>query len=312
MAALADRRHLPRPDRQRVHRRHRRERDEVGRRSSPCAASSTSAPADELVAFARAQRAAGPRPHAAVAQPAPGLAHRGRRLRRHRRRPSCARSCASTSSTSSATSAARSSTGTSSTRSSTTTATCATRSGCGSSAPGYIADAFRWAHQADPHGQALPQRLQRRVPVRRRATPTTQLAQRPQQASASRCTASAPRATSACSTACPPPCTIAGTSRGFEALGLETSITEVDVRMIMPAGQRQAAGPGAGLQRPAAGLPARPALRTRSPSGASPTSTPGCPASSRAKGAANLLDENFQPKPAYDELLAVLTLAGDD
>jgi hypothetical protein len=28
------------------------------------------------------------------------------------------------------------------------------------------------------------------------------------------------------------------------------------------------------------------------------------------QGAANLLDENFQPKPAYNELLAVLTIAG--
>ena len=45
---------------------------------------------------------------------------------------------------------ARSGPGTWSTRPSTRTAPCATRSGCRSSGPSYIADAFRWAHQADP------------------------------------------------------------------------------------------------------------------------------------------------------------------
>ena len=55
-----------------------------------------------------------------------------------------------TSSTRSATSEAASlEPGTWSTRPSTTTAPCATRCGC-KIGPGYIADAFRWAHQADP------------------------------------------------------------------------------------------------------------------------------------------------------------------
>ena len=58
--------------------------------------------------------------------------------------------------------------------------------------PGYIADALRWAHQADPHGQAVPQRLQHRGgrPEERRLLPAGQGAEG---AGTSRSTASASR-----------------------------------------------------------------------------------------------------------------------
>lgn len=103
--------------------------------------------------------------------------------------------------------------------------------------------------------------------------------------------------------------TVAANLERFEELGLETSITEADVRMLMPSDtvklQAQANGYNTLLQ--------------------------GCllasdctsfvvwgytdryswvPGFFEGEGAANLLDENFQPKPAYQAALATLELAG--
>ena len=172
--------------------------------------------------------------------------------------------------------------------------------------PDYIADAFRWAHQADPAAKlflndynieglsaksdayyALAIKLRREgVPVQGLGAQGHFGVQYGFYSAAD----------------------IAENLRRFERLGLETAITEADVRMPMPADvvklQSQAQGYTVLVQ--------------------------GCLLASRCnaivvwgytdkyswvpgvfegQGAANLLDENFQPKPAYDAVRATLALA---
>ena len=93
----------------------------------------------------------------------------------------------------------------------------------------------------------------------------------------------------------------------FEKLGLETAITEVDVRMIMPVDnvklQAQAQGYSVLLQ---GCLLAR---RCNSFTVWGFTDKYSwVPGWFDGEGAANLLDENFAPKPAYQELQAILAL----
>ncbi|MCT2581524.1 endo-1,4-beta-xylanase [Actinophytocola gossypii] len=173
--------------------------------------------------------------------------------------------------------------------------------------PGYIADAFRWAHRADPKAKLFLNdynveglsaksdayyRLARelladRVPVHGFGAQGHYGVQYGFHSAAE----------------------IAKNFGRFEALGLRTAVTEADVRMVMPTDnvklQAQAQGFSALLQ--------------------------GCLLSRRCEsftfwgftdryswvpgwfegeGAATLLDESFQPKPAYREMQAVLALAG--
>jgi endo-1,4-beta-xylanase len=94
----------------------------------------------------------------------------------------------------------------------------------------------------------------------------------------------------------------------FEALGLETSVTEADVRMIMPADtvklQAQAQGYSVLLQ---GCLLARKCTSFTVWGFTDKYSW--VPGFFEGEGAANLLDENFQPKPAYREAQAILALS---
>jgi len=173
--------------------------------------------------------------------------------------------------------------------------------------PDYIADAFRWAHQADPKAKlflndynvegvsaksdaylALATRLRAdRVPVHGMGVQGHLGVQY----------------------GFHPAGMVAENLRRFEALGLETAVTEADVRMVMPPD-------GTKLQAQAQGYS---------------TLMQGCllarrctsftvwgftdryswiPGWFEGQGAANLLDEDFAPKPAYDAVRADLALAG--
>ena len=172
--------------------------------------------------------------------------------------------------------------------------------------PGYIADAFRWAHQADPkvklylndynvegvsaksdaYYNLVKDLLRQHVPVDGFAAQGHYGVQFGFHTAAQ----------------------VAANLKRFEDLGLETSLTEVDVRMLLPVDnpklQAQAQGYSVLLQ--------------------------GCLLSKRCtsftvwgftdkyswvpgffdgQGAACLLDENLAAKPAYDELRAILALA---
>jgi endo-1,4-beta-xylanase len=174
--------------------------------------------------------------------------------------------------------------------------------------PGYIADAFRWAHQADPRARlylndynvegispksdayyALAQDLladgvpvhgmgvQGHLGVQFGFFPASNVAQNLQR---------------------------------FADLGLETSVTEADVRMLMPSDtvklQAQAQGYNTLLQ--GCLLVRRCTSFTVWGYTDRYSWVPGFFA---GEGAANLLDENFAPKPAYQAVQVTLALAGD-
>jgi endo-1,4-beta-xylanase len=95
----------------------------------------------------------------------------------------------------------------------------------------------------------------------------------------------------------------------FEALGLETSFTEVDVRMIMPTDNTklQAQANGYGILLRACLLAKRCTSFTVWGFTDKYSWVPGV---FTGEGAANLLDENFGQKPAYQAVSQTLALAG--
>lgn len=173
--------------------------------------------------------------------------------------------------------------------------------------PGYIADMFRWARQADPrvklyindynveagnpksdaYFELVKDLLRQRVPIDGFG------AQGHLGVQFGFNTASQ----------------VAANLKRFEDLGLETSLTEVDVRMLMPADtvklQAQAQGYGVLLQ---GCLLARKCTSFTVWGYTDKYSW--VPGFFEGEGAANLLDESFGPKPAYQELQAVLAIAG--
>ncbi len=173
--------------------------------------------------------------------------------------------------------------------------------------PGYIADAFRWAHQADPKAKLfvndynveglspksdaylrlVRDLLARHVPVHGFGAQGHYGVQYGFHAASE----------------------VAANFGRFESLGLETSVTEADVRMIMPPDtvklQAQAQGYSVLLQ---GCLLAR--RCTSFTVWGFTDKYSWVPGFFDGQGAANLLDENFAAKPAYREMQAVLALAG--
>jgi endo-1,4-beta-xylanase len=172
--------------------------------------------------------------------------------------------------------------------------------------PGYIADAFRWAHQADPKVKLylndfnvegisaksdayfnLVKDLQRqRVPVDGFAAQGHYGVQFGFHTAAQ----------------------VAANLKRFEDLGLETSLTEVDVRMLMPPDnpKLQAQAQGYSVLMQGCLLSKRCTSFTVWGFTDKYSWVPGF---FDGEGAACLLDENFAAKPAYDELRAILALA---
>jgi endo-1,4-beta-xylanase len=173
--------------------------------------------------------------------------------------------------------------------------------------PGYIADAFRWAHQADPKAKLflndynvegvsvksdayyalVKDLLAQRVPVQGFGAQGHYGVQFGFHSASG----------------------VAANLGRFEALGLETAITEVDVRMLMPTDtvklQAQAQGYSVLLQ----GCLLAKRCRSFTVWGFTDKYS-WVPGFFDGEGAANLLDENFGAKPAYNEMQAVLALAG--
>jgi endo-1,4-beta-xylanase len=173
--------------------------------------------------------------------------------------------------------------------------------------PGYIADVFRWAHQADPRAKlylndynvegisaksdayhALAQQLlDEGVPVDGMGVQGHLGVQ----------------------FGFFPASNVAENLQRFEDLGLETSVTEADVRMILPSDtvklQAQAQGYNTLMQG---------CLLVRRCTSFTvwgyTDKYSWVPGFFDGEGAANILDENFAPKPAYQALQATLALAG--
>ena len=97
--------------------------------------------------------------------------------------------------------------------------------------------------------------------------------------------------------------------RRFEALGVETAFTEVDVRIPLPvdATELQAQAQGYNTLLQACLLARRCVSYTVWGFTDRYSWVPGV---FPGEGAANLLDEQYQPKPAYDTVRNTLALAG--
>lgn len=144
--------------------------------------------------------------------------------------------------------------------------------------PSYIADAFRWAHRADP-GAKLFMNDYNVEGVNAKSTAYYELAKKlraqgvPVQGMGVQAHLDIQYGF---------PTDLAANLARFDRLGLRTAITEADVRMFTPPTRRSSPGrppTTGGCSPPASPRRAAPPSRC----GASPTSTPGCPAPSRAR-----------------------------
>ena len=173
--------------------------------------------------------------------------------------------------------------------------------------PGYIADAFRWAHQADPRARLYlndfnVEGLSPKSDAYHRLAADLLAHGVPVHGFGAQGHYGVQFGFHSANE-------VASNLRRFEELGLETSITEADVRMIMPPDtvklQAQAQGYSVLLQG---------CLLSRRCTSFTvwgyTDKYSWVPGFFTGQGAANILDENFQAKPAYRELQAVLALAG--
>jgi endo-1,4-beta-xylanase len=172
--------------------------------------------------------------------------------------------------------------------------------------PGYIADAFRWAHQADPkaklflndfnveglspksdaYHQLARDLLRQRVPVHGFGAQGHYGVQFGFHSASE----------------------IAANFGRFEALGLETAVTEADVRMLMPADTVKLQAQAQGYSALLTGCLLSKRCDSFTVWGYTDKYS-WVPGFFEGEGAANLLDESFAGKPAYREVQAVLALA---
>jgi endo-1,4-beta-xylanase len=172
--------------------------------------------------------------------------------------------------------------------------------------PGYIADVFRWAHQADPKAKLFlndynveglnPKSdaylklardlLAQRVPVHGFGAQGHYGVQFGFHSASE----------------------VATNLGRFEALGLATAITEADVRMLMPADTVKLQAQAQGYSVLLAGCLLSKRCGSFTVWGYTDKYS-WVPGFFEGEGAANLLDESFAAKPAYRELQAVLALA---
>lgn len=173
--------------------------------------------------------------------------------------------------------------------------------------PGYIADAFRWAHQADrrvdlylndfniegfsaksdAYFALVQQLLADRVPVHGLGVQGHLGVQFGFWDAVN----------------------VSNNLRRFEQLGLETSITEADVRMVMPPDNPKLQGQANGYNTLLQGCLLASRCKSFTVWGYTDKYS-WVPGFFEGQGAANLLDENFAPKPAYHAVAGTLRLAG--
>lgn len=171
--------------------------------------------------------------------------------------------------------------------------------------PGYIADAFRWAHKADPtaklylndynvegisakstaYYELAKQLLAEGVPVHGMGIQGHLGVQY----------------------GFYPASNVAANLKRFEGLGLETAVTEADVRMIMPTDNAKLQAQAQGYSTLITGCLLVKRCRSFTVWGFTDKYS-WVPGFFDGEGAANLLDEQFQAKPAYDEMRAVLAV----
>jgi endo-1,4-beta-xylanase len=173
--------------------------------------------------------------------------------------------------------------------------------------PGYIADAFRWAHAADPRAKLYLNDYN--VEGANAKSDAYHALARQLLADGVPVHGMGVQGHLGVQFGFFPASAVAANLARFEDLGLETSVTEADVRMLLPADtvklQAQAQGYNTLLQ---GCLLAR--RCTSFTVWGFTDRYSWVPGFFDGEGAANILDEDFAPKPAYQALQATLALAG--
>ncbi|WP_117212806.1 endo-1,4-beta-xylanase [Allorhizocola rhizosphaerae] len=172
--------------------------------------------------------------------------------------------------------------------------------------PGYIADAFRWARQADPKAKLYLNDYN----VEGISAKSTAYYNLAKQLKADRVPVDGfgIQGHLGVQYGYYPASAVAENLRRFEALGLETSVTEADVRMIMPTDNAKLQAQAQGYSTLIQGCLLARRCTSFTVWGFTDKYS-WVPGFFEGEGAANLLDENFNSKPAYDEMVSVLTLA---
>ncbi|HEV7961417.1 MAG TPA: endo-1,4-beta-xylanase [Actinoplanes sp.] len=171
--------------------------------------------------------------------------------------------------------------------------------------PGYIADAFRWAHQADPHATLFLNDYNNEG-VNPKSDAYYALVK---QLRAAGVPVGGYGMQGHLAVQYGFPGDVLANVRRFDALGLQTAFTEVDVRMLLPADQAktQAQAEGFGTLLRACLLVRRCVSYTVWGFTDRYSWVPGVFA---GQGSATPFDENLNPKPAYFTLRDTLALAG--
>ncbi|HEY8455571.1 MAG TPA: endo-1,4-beta-xylanase [Actinopolymorphaceae bacterium] len=172
--------------------------------------------------------------------------------------------------------------------------------------PGYIADAFRWAHQADPHAKLFLNDYNVEGP-NAKADAYYELAQQLLRAGVP-VHGMGIQGHLGVQYGFWSAIQVAENLRRFEALGLQTSVTEADVRMIMPPDTAKLQAQAQGYSTLMQGCLLATRCRSFTVWGFTDRYS-WVPGTFEGQGAATILDEDFQPKPAYDALKADLALA---
>jgi endo-1,4-beta-xylanase len=173
--------------------------------------------------------------------------------------------------------------------------------------PGYIADAFRWAHQADPRVKLYLNDYN----VEGISAKSTAYVELIKQLRAERVPVDGMgiQGHLGVQYGFYPATAVAANMQRFLDLGLEVSVTEADVRMILPQDNAKLQAQAQGYSTLIMGCLLVKRCTSFTVWGYTDKYS-WVPGFFSGQGAANLLDENFQAKPAYEQMRAVLMQKG--
>ncbi|WP_405659495.1 endo-1,4-beta-xylanase [Streptomyces sp. NBC_01166] len=170
--------------------------------------------------------------------------------------------------------------------------------------PGYIADAFRWAHRADPKARLFINDYN----IEGVNAKSTALHELVTELREQHVPVHGVGIQGHLGVQYSAPHDIADNMLRFDRLGLETAITEADVRIPMPADSTELEAQAEGYAVLLRGCLLTPGCNDFTVWGFSDTYS-WVPDTFPGEGAANIFDENYVPKPAYSTLRQTLTLA---
>ncbi|MFD0527595.1 endo-1,4-beta-xylanase [Kitasatospora arboriphila] len=171
--------------------------------------------------------------------------------------------------------------------------------------PGYIADAFRWAHEADPKAELYINDYN----IEGVNPKSTALLALVTELKAQHVPIDGVGVQGHLAVQYPAPHDIADNLARFDALGLDTAITEADVRMVMPADATKTEAQAEGYSVLLQGCLLTEHCTDFTVWGFTDKYS-WVPNTFSGQGSANLLTEDYRPKPAYTALRQDLTLAG--